>query len=172
PQKTQSPEHRRSCPDALVGGTFVESQEDIALLFPPLAEQRLGERKLSGDPSARRGGGPGEAFTQDGMEAPKGPPCPGDEELRSPALSGLEASGDQTEEIIAASCPSFLQAVCELPVDRPGPESRASGPYGLTIKRMSQTDRQPLPVPVDNCHPPPLGSLEGGGREELLQQAC
>jgi hypothetical protein len=79
PEKTQSPENRCSRPDSLVGGTFVESQEDIALLFPPLAEQSLGERKLGGDAPARVGGGPSEAFTQDGVEAPKGSPRPSDE---------------------------------------------------------------------------------------------
>src|SRR5207237_7924022 len=105
------------CADPLIGGTLVEAavepQEDIALLFPSLAEQGLGERKLSGDPPARVGGGPGKAFAQDGVEAPQGSPCTGDEELRSPTLPGFEASGDQTEEVIASSCPGGLEAVCE-----------------------------------------------------------
>ena len=45
PQKTESPENRRHCADPLIGGTLVEAavepQEDIALLFPSLAEQGL-----------------------------------------------------------------------------------------------------------------------------------
>src|SRR4029077_5946271 len=79
---------------------------------------------------------------------------------------------DETEEVVASSCPGCLEAVCELTVDRSGPESRASGPNGLAVQGMSQTDGQPSPVPVDNRHPPPLGSLKGRGREELLEQAC
>src|SRR5207244_1752304 len=136
---TGRPENNRTRPR-----TALSSSRRSASSIPCSARRRTTSASTGLPPSIQRspralriavaGGGPGEAFTEDGVEAPKGSPRPGDEELRGPALSCLEASGDQAEEIIAPPCPGCLEAVCELPVDRPGPEGRASGPNSLTIK--------------------------------------